>query len=214
MVRIYGVARSRATRPIWLMKELGQAFDHVPVMQAYRLKAGAAEPPLNTRSPEFLALSPAGAIPVLQDGGLVLSESVAITLYLARRFGGPLAPADAAEDALMQQWGLYGATSVEEPALVITFAHRDGKTGTPEVAAACDQLRRPFAVLDAHLAAQDYLVGGRFTAADINMAEMVRYASPDAGLMAEFPALHGWLKRLHTRPAFQAMWAMRVAEPE
>lgn len=218
MVKLYGVARSRATRPIWLMAEIGMDYEHVPVIQAYRLKdPAAAGAPLNTLSPEFLALSPAGAVPVLRDGGLVLSESLAITLYLAKKYGGALGPQDAAEEALMMQWAFYGATSVEPAAVSILYVHMDERAGTAEgqaeLAEACAKLRRPFKVLNDHLANDGHLVAGRFTVADINMAEIVRYASVEGGLMAEFPTLSGWLAHLHDRPAFKAMWARRLAEP-
>ena len=218
MVKLYGVARSRATRQLWLMGEIGMSYQHLPVIQAYRLAdPRAADAPLNTLSPEFLALAPQGAIPVVEDQGLVLSESVAINLYLAEAYGGTLGPADARERALMTQWGLYGATAIEPSAITILYVHGDGRAATPEgvrdLAAAREALRRPFAVLDAHLDAHGHLVGGRFTVADITMAEMVRYASAEAGLMDEFPALKAWLATLHDRPAFKAMWAMRLAEP-
>ena len=219
MVKLYGVARSRATRAIWLMGEIGMEYDHVPVIQSYRLtNPGAVDAALNTLSPAFLKLSPQGAIPVLEDGDLVLAESVAINLYLAKAYGGDLGPKDPQEEALLLQWGLYGATSVEIPAVAILYIHMDGRTktkdGAVELAVACEKLRRPLKVLDDHLATEKYLVGGRFTVADINMAEMVRYAAQEAKLLREFPAVGNWLTGLHDRPAFKAMWARRLAEPE
>lgn len=219
MVKLYGVARSRATRPIWLMGEIGMDYEHVPVIQSYRLEDPMAEgAPVNTLTPSFLALSPAGAIPVLEDDGLVLSESVAISLYLAKKYGGVLGPKDAAEEALMLQWGLYGITAIEGPALAILYVRGDGRDNSPEgaaeISAACERLERPLKVLDDHLSGTGFMVGGRFSVADINMAEMVRYASAEAGLMAKFPAVGKWLKTLHDRPAWKAMWAMRLAEPE
>lgn len=218
MVKLYGVARSRATRQLWLMGEIGMAYEHIPVIQAYRLTDPmAADAPLNTLSPDFLALSPQGAVPVIEDQGLVLSESVAINLYLAETYGGALGPADARERALMTQWGLYGATGIEPSAITILYVHADGRaettSGAAELAVARETLRRPFAVLDKQLKAEGHLVGGRFTVADITMAEMVRYASAETALMDGFPALKGWLAALHERPAFKAMWAMRLAEP-
>ena len=215
---LYGTYRSRATRNIWLALEAGIELEMRQVMQAYRLDdPAAADAPLNTLSPAFLALSPAGAIPVLQDGNLVLSESLAINLYLARQHGGALGPADAAEDALMLQWALYGATSIETPALAIAMVHTEKRENTPEGQAELGRSRaalgRPFRVLDAHLAANPQMVGARFTVADINMAEIVRYASADAGLMASYPHVQAWLAACQARPAFQQMWARRLAEP-
>ena len=219
MVKLFGVARSRATRNIWLLGEIGMKYEHVPVIQAYRLADPLAEgAPLNTLSPEFLRLSPAGAVPVLQDGDLVLSESLAINLYLAKAHGGDLGPKNAGEEARMLQWGFYGASSVETPAVAILYVHGDGRAktrdGEVELAVAREKLRRPLKVLNDHLTAEKFLVGRRFTVADINLAEMVRYAAFEAGLMKEFPAVSGWLTALQERAAFKAMWAMRLAEPE
>ncbi len=222
MITLYGTYRSRATRNIWALDELGLSWQFKPVIQAYRLEARGEDPlapeaPLNTRSAEFLRLSPAGAIPVLEDGGLVLSESLGINLYLARKAGGALAAKDPQEEALMMQWALYGATALETPALEISFAYAKGEdkseAGQAVIAVACAQLARPMAALEAHLAAHSHMVGGRFTVADINMAEVVRYAQPHAPLMARFARVKGWLEHCQARPAFKAMWEARLAEP-
>lgn len=216
MLTVYGVTRSRASRIVWLCYELGLEFRQVPVIQAYRLAdAAAPDAPLNTLSPEFLAISPAGAVPVIEDGDLILSESMACTLYLARKAGGPLGPSDAAEDALMMQWSLYAATSIEPEALTILFLHKDG-AGAEDidlVQTAIDRLQRPMAVLEKHLSRRDHLVGDRFTVADLNMAEVVRYAQGHADLMSQFPAVASWLSRCQRRPAFCRMWEERLAEP-
>ena len=206
---LYGAYRSRATRNFWLAGELGLELELIPVMQAYRTGATG----ILTTSPEFLAISPAGAIPVLQDGDLVLSESLAINLYLARKAGGPLAPQNASEDALMQQWALYGATSIEPAALAIMSAFNEIRGDGPDVARNADLLQRPLKVLELHLTAHGFMVGGRFTVADINMAEILRYTQSHPTLLAGFPAVEGWLKSCQARPAFQEMWAKRMAEP-
>jgi glutathione S-transferase len=218
MITIYGVYRSRASRNFWLLGESAIPFDHVPVIQAYRLPDPAAPAaPLHTASPAFLAISPAGAVPVMTDGDLVLSESLAINLHIARTQGGDLGPRDAAEDAQMQQWALYGATAIEPHAVAVLYAHAEGRAATPdgkaELRALKDRLARPFAVLEAHLAGAGHMVGGRFTVADINMAEIVRYAQAEADFLAGFPALDAWLKAAQARPAFQAMWQRRLVEP-
>lgn len=215
---IYGAYRSRATRNFWLAGEIGLDLQLKPVLQSYRLSDPmAADAPMNTLSPAFLAISPAGAVPVLDDNGFILSESLAINLYLARTYGGDVGPRDAAEDALMQQWALYGATAVEPFGITILYAHMENRADTPdgraEIAAAGEKLRRPLKVIDAHLASTGYMVGDRFTVADINMAEIMRYVAGDPDLLATFPAISAWYAACQARPAFQSMWAKRMAEP-
>jgi glutathione S-transferase len=216
MVTIYGVYRSRATRPLWLLGEIGMEFTHVPVMQAYRLADPDNYADMHTASPAYLAINPQGQIPCMTDGDLTLTESMAITLYLAAAYGGDLGPRNPAEAALMAQWALHAVSAVEVPALEITYAQRDA-SGTAEgeatVAVKAEKLLRPLQRLEGQLAQHPNLVGDRFTVADINTAECVRYAQGHNALMACFPALSAWLARLHARPAFQAIWEKRLAEP-
>lgn len=217
MITLYGVYRSRASRPLWLLAECGVEFTHVPVIQSYRLdQPKAPDAPLNTASPEFLAVNPAGQVPALVEGDLVLSESLAITLYIARKVGGPLGPQSDGETALMEQWALFAATALEGPALeILNTLGNAGQTpeGQAHVAINAEKLRRPLARLEKHLSAADWLVGGRFTVADINTAECLRYAQSHPTLLAEFPSVTAWLARAQARPGFQAMWQKRQAEP-
>ncbi|MBR0556383.1 glutathione S-transferase family protein [Ciceribacter sp. L1K23] len=219
MLEIHGVYRSRATRPLWLIEELGIDFEHVPVIQAYKLADPLArDARLNTRSPDFLAINPMGTIPTMVDGSLVLFESMAINLYLAKKHGGSLAPADLSEDALMTHWSFFGATSIEANALKISLAAAEGRleteAGKAEALAVARLLDRPFAVLDCHFAGAEYIVGERFTVADINLAEVVRYASAHTPLFEKHPHVRDWLARCHARPGFKAMWEKRLAEVE
>lgn len=218
MLTIYGVYRSRASRNFWLLNELGLPFEQVRVIQGYRLDNPAApDAPLNTLSPDFLAISPAGAVPVLKDGDFVLSESLAINNYLARKAGAPIGPANDQEAALFEQWALYGMTTVEPHTLPILYAHVEKRArtaeGKAEIVGHIDKLRRPMAVLQTHLSPTGHMVGDRFTAADINMAEILRYAQPEAAFIAEYPAVDAWLKACQSRPAFKAMVEARNAEP-
>jgi len=217
MLTIYGVYRSRASRNIWLAGELGIPFKHVPVMQLYRLAGPeAAKGVLHTKSPEFLKANPNGHVPSIDDDGLVLHESLAINLYLARKHGGPLAPANLAEEGLMTMWALWAATEVESHALTV-LNHRVGKPPAerdPKLAqAAVEALRAPFAVLDKHLATSRHIIAERFTVADINTAEVFRYAMPAPELFEAAPRVQAWLAACQARPAFKAMWAKREAEP-
>ena len=214
MLELYGVARSRATRNLWLLYETGQPFVLKRVIQAYRANPNAD---LTTQSPEFLALSPAAAVPVLKDDDLVISESLAINLYLAKKAGAPLGPKDAGEDALMIQWALYAACSVEPFAIKIMYAYSENRAATDagraEIAAMTETLARPLGVLETHLAKHGHLVGGRFTVADINMAEIVRYAGSEPGYLEKYPAVKRWYDACQARPAFKKMWEQRLAEP-
>ena len=217
MLKLYGVIRSRASRNYWLLGELGVPFEHVPVMQAYRLPdPDSADAPAHTRSASFLKVNPNGQIPSLVDGDLVLHESLGINLYLARKFGGPLAPATVAEEGQMIQWTLWAATTAEPHTIQVLY-HRIGKPPAerdPAIAnAAVEALRAPFAVLDAALAKTGFIVGNRFTAADINVAEVIRYAMPAPELFEGARHVKAWLAACHARPAFTAMMAKRELEP-
>jgi glutathione S-transferase len=217
VLKIYGVYRSRASRNIWLCDELGVPFTLVPVIQADRLPdASAPDAPLNTKSPQFLKINPNGHIPSIDDDGLILHESLGINLYLAKKHGGSLAPANIAEDGLMTTWTAWALTEVEPRSIQVLYNRvakpadqRDPKVADAAVAA----LRAPFAVLDAALAGAGYVVGGRFTVADINIAECVRYAMAAPELFDANANVKAWLAKLHARPAFKAMMAKRELEP-
>jgi glutathione S-transferase len=209
MVTIYGVYRSRASRPLWLLGEIGMKFDHVPVIQAYRLAdPNAADAPLHTASAAYLSINPQGQIPCMTDGDLTLTESLSITLYLAQAYGGALGPANAAEAGLMAQWTLHAVSAIEADALTILQS-----TDTAVIARATAALNRPFQRLEGHLAGREYLVGDRFTVADLNVAETLRYSQGAKDLWSAHPRLSAWIARLQARPAFQAMWAERLKEP-
>jgi glutathione S-transferase len=214
MLTIYGVYRSRASRNYWLAGELGIPFKSEPVIQAYRLRdPNAADAPPHTRTAAFLKVNPNGHIPSMDDDGVKLHESLAINLYIAKKNGGPLAPANLAEDGQMTMWSLWAATELEVNALKV-MANRAGKLRDEKLAQeAIDALRAPFAVLDQALAATGFLVGGRFTVADINVAEVVRYAMAAPELFEAAPRVKKWLESCHARPAFKAMMAKRELEP-
>ena len=207
MLTIYGVCRLRASRTFWLVGELGLAFRHVPVVQAYRLadpNAGGA--PFNTRSPEFLRLNPNGHIPSIDDDGFVLNESLAINLYLAKKHGGALAPANVAEDGAMMMWALWAATEVEPHALNVLYhrlSYAEAKRDANIAAAAVAALKAPFAVFDRALATTGFAVGSRFTVADINLAEVFRYAMPAPELFQPPLGSAAWLRRLPGAPRLQ-----------
>jgi glutathione S-transferase len=217
MLKIYGLYRSRATRNIWLCDELGVPFTLVPVIQSDRAASpGAAGIALNTKSPEFLEINPNGHIPSIDDDGLILHESLGINLYLAKKHGGPLAPANIAEDGLMTTWTAWALTEVEPRTIQILYNRvaKPVEQRDPKLAdASVEALKAPFAVLDKALAATGYVVGGRFTVADINIAECMRYAAAAPDLFEANPNVKAWLAKVQARPAFKAMMAKRDQEP-
>lgn len=211
-ITIYGCYRSRASRPLWLLGEIGMGFTHVPVVQAYRLPDHKApEAPVNTQSPEFLAVNPIGQIPAMVEGDLVLTESLAICLHIARAHGGALGPQTLAEAALMENWALFAATAIEPHSLPILMSQDEA-----EREAEAAKLARGLSRLETHLALQaktgrDWLLD-RFTVADLMVAECVRYGQAHP-VMQSYPLVSAWLSRAQARPAFQAMWAGRLSEP-
>ncbi|SOC86313.1 glutathione S-transferase [Ensifer adhaerens] len=219
MLTIYGVYLSRASRVYWAAEELGIPFTAVKVTQARYLKDPFAEDaPFNTRSPDFLAVNPLAQIPAIDDDGLVLTESLAITLYLAKKNGGPLAPANIAEEGEMLRWTLWAATELEPQTVQIVLVHDAGQEtsegGRKAISVASRMLKMPLAALELHLAGRDYLVGDRFTIADLNVAEVMRYAMGEPKLFEDKPNIRAWYETCHNRPAFEKMMAGRRAEAE
>lgn len=216
MLTVYGSLRSRTTRVVWTAYELGIPFNRVPVVPVHQASKPEASGLTHTRSPEFLRINPNARVPSIDDDGLALCESLAINLYLAKKNGGPLAPADVAEDGEMSMWSLWAATEVEPHSINIVYHRIANPRGdmVPAIAdAAVAALRAPFSVLDQALAKNGHLVGARFTVADINVSEIVRYANAAPELFEGVPHLKAWHEACKARPAFKKMWAERDREP-
>ena len=211
---IYGIAASRAIRPLWAATELGLAFTHVPTPYA-----GGA-----TRTPEFLALNPNGHIPVVVDarpeGEVVVWESMACALYIARHHGPAdghsITPANPAEDADALRWSFWAVTECEADALTVLM-HRMAMPADrrkPELAEAAEKrLAVPLRVLEQHLAAQQtrgqsHLAAERFTIADLCVGSVLNWARPAKALMEAHPLVHDWIVRCMARPAQHAAKAL------
>ncbi|MBB2754659.1 UNVERIFIED_ORG: glutathione S-transferase [Rhizobium aethiopicum] len=218
MLTIYGVYRSRASRVYWMAEELGLEFRSVPVLQARRLAEPLSEDaPLNTHSPDFAAVNPMAQIPSIKDGELVMHESLAINLYLARKHGGPLAGQTVEEDGLLTMWTVWAASQVEPHSVRIVLTYDNGlensEEGKQTIAAACQALRRPLAALEAQLAGRQWIVGDRFTVADLNIAEVLRYAQSEEALFDAHPNVKAWIGRCQSRAAYKRMQETRGKEP-
>lgn len=194
MISLYGSMASRAHRVVWMLKECGLAFNHIQT----NFFDGS------THTPEFLAINPNGRVPVIVDDGFVLFESLAINLYLAKRYGGALAPADEKEYALCLQWGFWVMSEVEKTLLFASVNRAlfaEGSRDEEQALMAITKLNRPFKVLDAHLASRPYVLGNRFTVADLNIATVMDLA-PQCGISLEaWPHVSRWHQRCLARPA-------------
>ena len=193
MIKIYGTKQSRATRVIWAALELGLPHELIHVDRV----AG------DHKKPDFLKINPNGRIPALEDDGLVMFESLAMTLYLAKKAGGPLAPKDLKEDALMTMWTLWGVNEVEPHSVQILYNRvlwPEDKRDEKKALEAIEILRAPLAVLEAHLTHHDYVVGDRFTVADINVAAVCSYARQAPELLQVMPHIEAYLNRVLERP--------------
>lgn len=204
-LKIYGVARSRAIRTLWMAEELDIPYEHVPVTP------GAG--PNGSRTPEFLAVNPNGHVPAIDDDGTIIVESLAINLHLAHRYGGPLSPKDVSEDGRMTMWGFWAATEVEPHAVQAMYNrifYPPENRSERDVTAALAALEAPMAVLDSALAAGGgYLVGKRFTVADLNMASVLFYLRVVPDFVAKFPHAKAMYEAAMARPAAQRAFAMR-----
>ncbi|MGV3548365.1 glutathione S-transferase family protein [Rhizobium sp.] len=217
MLTIYGVYQSRASRNYWMARELGIEFDSVPVIQSRALADPLApDARINTLSPDFRKINPNGMIPCIDDDGLVLWESIAINLYLARKHRGPLAAQSLTEEGLIEMWSFWAVNEIEQNSVKIVRVHDDGQQdtqgGKDAIAVATRLLKRPFEILNQHLSQQDYLVGNRFTVADLNAAEICRYCITEKALTEPNPHVVAWYERCHDREAFRDMWAARSLE--
>ena len=192
-LKVYGVAGSRAYRTLWMVNELGLDYEHVPV----HFGDGSA------RTPEYLAINPNGRIPAIDDGGFKLWESMAINLYLAKKHDS-LCPKTLEGEAQALQWSFWAITELEKPALA-ALMHRlflPEHRRDPKLADEGEQqLQEPLKVLDDALAETGYLVGSRFSVADLNVASILSWARLARVDFSAFPHVKRWLEAALHRPA-------------
>jgi glutathione S-transferase len=194
MLKVYGVSMSRAFRPLWLLEEIGVPYEHVQTNYAKG----------DTRKPEYLAINPNGHIPALVDGDTVLWESMAINLYLAKKYGKALQPRTVEDEARATMWSFWVMTEVEALALKVLMNRVILPKDKRDEAAAADaeaKLAGPLKVLDGALAGRRYLLGNDFTVADLNVASVLSWARGAKVPLGQFPQVERWLGECLSRPA-------------
>ena len=200
---LYGWARSRARRCIWMLKELGVPYQHEPIPHT--------DPKL--KEPEFLKISPQGTVPVLVDDGFAIDESLAINLYLAKKYGlGTLYPERLTEEAMCWRWTLWAQLEMEAH-LTAVFHHRFLKPEDQrdETLAAAGEagLQKPLAALEQALEGRQWLVGHRFTVADLNVAAILAPNRIEHIRLGKYDNVRTWVARCYQRPA--AIEALKMA---
>ena len=192
---IHGVPYARTNYIIWAMKELGLEFEINPVNPMMG----------ETKMPEHLARNPNGLIPVLEEDGFFLWETMAINTYLAKKYGnGLLWSNDAHEEAEITQWCVFGAIYIDKPA-VNYILHKQAlpeEMRDPDSLSQAQEMIEPhLTVLDGQFAGKEYLVGGRFTIADLNISAMLDYLVKSRFDLSEYTNLQSWLDRCLERSA-------------
>ena len=192
MIKLYGVPRSRALRSLWMLEELSLPYENVKIT-----------PASDTRTPEFLRLNPNGHVPVLQEDGLTLCESMAINLYLARKYDKGLWPRAVEDEGRVFQWSMWAMTELEDP---IITALRNRVLLPPEqrdaqkAEDAAQRFVAPLKVLDGALAGKTYLLGDTFTVADLNVASVLMLAPLASLNLSSAASAQAWLGRCTSRP--------------
>ncbi|WP_237216081.1 glutathione S-transferase family protein [Falsiroseomonas oryziterrae] len=191
MLKIHGIAKSRAFRCIWAAEEAGLAYEVIPVGFGPELKANVA------------AVNPNGKIPALQDGELTLFESLAINLHIAGKRGAPLMPAGD-DGSRVLQWTLWAATEME-PAIMQwaynTYIRPADQRDPGQAKAGAEAAAQRLLVLEGHLARGPVLVGTGFTIADLNLASVLYGAWLNGFDFGPYPRVKAWLDACLTRPA-------------
>ena len=188
MPRLYYMPRTRSSRVLWLLAEIGAPCELIKVA------------PEERRSAEHLLRHPLGRVPALElDDGTVVFESAAICLHLADLHvdAGVIPPVGSAERALVYQWVLFGMTELEAPLFRWVGEAAEGSTESPAHA----RFGQAAAALERALEGHDWLLGDRFTVADVVCASVLGSAH-SRGLLGEWPGLEVYVERAQQRPAF------------
>lgn len=195
MIKIYGAVASRMLRSLWAIEELGVPYEHEEIS----VKDGS------NRSPHYLAINPAGRVPALVDGDALVTESLAINLYLAQQYGaGSLWPSDKAGQASTLRWTLWAASDLD-PVIGFLynqlFVRAEADRDAAGVHAATLGLATNFALIDQALQSRDYLAGDSFTVADLNVAVFIASFRGMGLDLSPFANLRQWLEACLARPA-------------
>jgi glutathione S-transferase len=194
MLKLYGNIRSRAMRCLWMLEEVGQPFELVE-------KTVRAD---DLQQAEYLALNPNARIPTLADGDYVLWESMAINLYLAQKYEGPMR-AGPEVLGLAAQWSFWAMLETEA-LLFDLLLHRTLLPEFTRDASHADRaellLVKPLRILDEALARKVHLAGETFTVADLNVAGILVWGKMAKLDLTPYSKVKEWLDACLARPGY------------
>ncbi|HMF11523.1 MAG TPA: glutathione S-transferase family protein, partial [Gemmataceae bacterium] len=191
--RVNKVARgnTRDLRVLWALEEMGLPYDIV----------GMDHPNHDLDTPAYRALNPFGQIPAIDDDGVVVTESGAILLYLARK-SGKLMPRDLAGEAQVLRWSVAALSTIEVPVLTLWFVNMNDGKGTKASDALRHWSEQRLKQLDGWLEDRDFVATDEFTVADILMTHVLG-GGTDQNLLKPHPNVLAYLKRCTERPAWK-----------
>ncbi|MDE0589248.1 glutathione S-transferase family protein [Halocynthiibacter sp. C4] len=200
-ITLHHAPQTRSMRSLWLLHEIDRAIG-LPFL--------VVEHPFgkNLRSPEYLALNPAGRVPALEIGGQTLFETGAITEYLCEQYpeAGLGCAAGDSERADWLIWVHFSET-ISQHAAALTQQHialyEDEMRSLIIMKLEAARLKKCYAALEARLEGRDYVLDRGFSAADISLGQAL-YMSKHFASTDEFPNITAWYTRLSERAAFKA----------
>ena len=205
MLKIYGQPRSRAFRVLWLAKEAGIPYEHLPV-------SITAEKP-ECKEPWYVELNPNARVPTIDDDGFVMWESAGINLYLAEKYKASIYPSTQQGRGRMPQWAFFIANDVEPP-MIAMFQNRVLFPPEKRNAALADAseatLVAKLKILEEHLAKNKYFGGDQWDMADFMVASVVYTLAAIKYDLSKYPKFGAWLAESIERPA--AKEARRLRE--
>ena len=200
-MRLHHQPRSRSTRALWLLEELGVPFDLTVLSRE------------DKQTPEYLALHPLGRSPVLEEEGGPVFESAALVLHIADKHldAGLIAPLGSHERALQYQWCFFGMTDIESA--LMDLARQAWKdTGEPHadvVERATERFVTAAGLIETVVGNGEYLVANAFSVADIVVGSVLGFAR--TAELTELPAgVVPYVDRLEARPARQRAVAVSL----
>ncbi len=195
-MKLYYVPKTRATRPRWMLEELGVPYELV------RLDPSRGE----TRMPEHLARQPLGHVPALEDGPVRMFESAAICLYLAEKYPerGLIPPPATPGRAAAYQWLFYAVAELEPPCAALSSERKkpEAERNAAAVEAARTRFKKAAAALEPLVARSEFLLGPSFTVADLVVGALLAWGRA-LGALEGLPATEAFLARLRERPAWK-----------